>query len=66
MRSIRWVLVNDRLCGELDARLRHWHEAGVSYRAMARLVERETGVRVSRETIRQWVTQAAEANGAAA
>lgn len=66
MSSVRYALVNDRLGGTLDAQLKLWRAAGVSYQAMSRIINLETGVPVSRESVRQWVLALDEPNGEAA
>lgn len=66
MRSALYVVVNDRLGGTLPNNLRTWRKAGVSIRAMARLLEQETGVPVGREAVRSWLAILDESNGEAA
>jgi hypothetical protein len=47
-------LVDVLLGGDLETRLRKWRAAGVSYRAIANLLEEETGERYTYDTIRRW------------
>lgn len=50
----RYILCNRILDGKLDERLRLWHLAKLSNPAISRLLYLETGVQISKETIRGW------------
>lgn len=54
-RGTFYQLVDLAIGGDLEEHLRRWGRARVPYRAMARLIQDETGVRISDETIRRWV-----------
>lgn len=49
------ALLDQRLDGQLDTRLRYWNDHGVAAEAMARLLHTETGVKLSGETVRRWL-----------
>jgi hypothetical protein len=53
--SRTYQLVDVLIGGDLDHRLRLWKSCQVSVPAMARLLEADTGVDLSPETVRRWV-----------
>ena len=61
----KYELIQDRLGRSLADQLRAWTDARVSAPAIARLLEAETGVLVTAETIRTWLRTVDE-NGEAA
>ena len=64
--SSAMFIIADRVYGgNLRSQLQAWRTAGVSLRAIQRLLAVELGTTPALETVRRWV-QAAEANGEAA
>lgn len=57
--SKAFELADKLMGGELENRLRAWRaeDPPVSYDRIARLLENETGVHHSRETVRRWCQQ---------
>jgi hypothetical protein len=53
----KFLLVDERLAEPLPEQLLYWRRAGVSYNAIARMLQTETGVRLTRQTIRDWVVR---------
>lgn len=51
----KFLLVDERLGDSLHDRLRYWRAAGVSYNAIARMLEAETRVRLTGQTVRDWI-----------
>lgn len=50
-----WHLADRVLDGQLEEKLRRWRDAGVSLRAIQRLLGQELGVTPALETVRRWV-----------
>ena len=50
----KFELMEIRLGRPLAEQLRTWHAAGVSAPAAARLLHRETGMKISSETVLKW------------
>lgn len=66
-RTALFQLVDRALDGELEGLLRSWTRAGVSRRAAARLLtEALEGIQIAPETVRRWMADLADENGAAA
>lgn len=57
----KYLLVQERLNESLVERLRYWRAAGVSYNAMARMLEAETKVALTGQTISDWFARIATA-----
>lgn len=66
VRTPKYELIQERLGRPLSGQLRFWRAARLSAPAIARLIFNETRVRVTGETIRQWLRALEEANGEAA
>ena len=50
----KYLLVQERLSDSLVDVLRTWRQAGVPYQAMARLLQAQTNVSLTGQTIRDW------------
>lgn len=55
MPSDKYQLIDQRLGGNLAAKLLQWDDAGVSAPAMARLLRARTDCPLTGETVRQWL-----------
>lgn len=64
-RTTLFVLCDRIYNGHLEETLRRWRDAGVSYRAIQRLLADELHVRIALDTIRGWI-RTDDTNGAAA
>lgn len=55
----KYLLVQERLGSVLEDRLQFWRAAGVSYNAIARMLQAETHVELTGQTISDWVARLA-------